>query len=168
MTSPSTQRLQLIAAMYVVHYDALHRVVHRRGSQRADVVDDACQHAWTQLLHADHVDLKPPRWSALAWLTTCAVREAWRLNERDAREASLDASLVELAGGPYPQDVPAARLRLALVEELPERPRRFLLRVALGYSHAEIAAAEQATMTTVRKQVSRAKRLLRELDHNAP
>ena len=168
MRPPTTERLQQIAAMYLEHDDALHRVVYRRGSHHADIVDDACQHAWTQLLLAHDVDLQPPRWSALAWLTTCAVREAWRLNDHAARASSLDASPTEVAGGPDTQDIAAARLRLALVKQLPERQRRFLLRLALGYSYREIAAAENVSYTTTNKQIAKAKRLLRELAHDAP
>jgi DNA-directed RNA polymerase specialized sigma24 family protein len=39
-----------------------------------------------------------------------------------------------------------------------------LLRLALGYSYAEIAAAEHASATTTNKQIARAKRILRDLE----
>ncbi len=61
-------------------------------------------------------------------------------------------------------DVVLRRLRLDLVTQLPERPRRFLLRLALGYSYREIAIAEHASYSTTNKQIARAKRLLRALD----
>jgi DNA-directed RNA polymerase specialized sigma24 family protein len=41
---------------------------------------------------------------------------------------------------PAAHDVAAQQLSLQLVEQLPERPRRFLLRLALGYSYDEISA----------------------------
>jgi DNA-directed RNA polymerase specialized sigma24 family protein len=52
------------------------------------------------------------------------------------------------------------------VRQLPERPRRFLLRLMLGYSYHEIAAAENVTYRIVNRQVARGKRLLRQLDEN--
>jgi hypothetical protein len=71
-----TERLQLITAMVDQHDAQLHRVVRRRGSHSPEIVDDACTYAWIQLLAAEHVDLRPPLWGALAWLTSCAVRYA--------------------------------------------------------------------------------------------
>jgi hypothetical protein len=65
---PSTERLQQIAAMFADHDAQLHRVVERRGSPEHATVEDACAYAWAQLLTADHIDLGPTRWRALAWL----------------------------------------------------------------------------------------------------
>lgn len=170
---PSTERLQQIAAMYAAHDAQLHRLVERRGSPEHATVDDACAYAWTSLLSADHVDLGPPRWQALGWLTTVAVHEAWRLNRIDRRAGAFDPETVDaISIGreraiPDAHDVAAQRLRLQLVEQIPERPRRFLLRLALGYSYDEISAAEGVSHTTTNKQIARAKRILRNLDHNA-
>lgn len=73
---PTAKRLEQIIAMHAQHDDQLRRVVRYRGSRDPRVIHDACVHAWTQLLAAEDVDLRPPRWRALAWLTTCAVRHA--------------------------------------------------------------------------------------------
>ena len=54
------------------------------------MIEDACQFAWSRLLH--HSD-RVHRETALAWLATTAVREAFRLLRRDRRELSLDAEL---------------------------------------------------------------------------
>jgi hypothetical protein len=86
-----TERLQQIKAMVARHDAQLRRVVLTRGSRRPEVVDDACTYAWLQLLAAEHVDLRPPLWEALAWLTTCAVRYARMLNEVELHVASADA-----------------------------------------------------------------------------
>ena len=51
-----------------------------------------------------------------------------------------------------------------LAAQIPQRPRRFLLRLALGYSYREIASDEGVSLTTTNKQIARAKRLLRALD----
>ena len=56
------------------------------------------------------------------------------------------------------------------MQQLPERPRRFLLRQTLGYSYVEIAELEGVTRTCTNKQLARAKRLLRQIEqrHNNP
>jgi hypothetical protein len=82
------ERLRRVSAMVTQHDAQLHRVVRRRGSRSAAIVDDACAYAWIQLLAAEHVDLRPPLWEALAWLTTCAVRHAQML---DAVQRQLTA-----------------------------------------------------------------------------
>jgi len=58
-------------------------------------------------------------------------------------------------------------MRMDLVKQIPERPRRFLLRLVLGYTYDEIGAAEGASYSTVNKQIARAKQLLRDLDQAA-
>jgi hypothetical protein len=85
---PDTQRLRHIVAMHARHDAQLHQVVRRRGSQDAAIVEDACAHAWMKLLVAEHVDLNPPRWSALAWLTNCAVGRARALSAGAGRAGS--------------------------------------------------------------------------------
>jgi DNA-directed RNA polymerase specialized sigma24 family protein len=164
-------RVEAIAEMYRRHDAQLHAVVRKRGSRNAAVVDDACAHAWLKLLSTAAVDVGPPRWSALAWVTTCAVRHAWEIEHSARRVAATDLPALEqaataVAGDRAPElpDVVLQHLRLQLVGQLPERPRRFLLGLALGYSYSEIAAAEGASYTTTNKQIAKAKRLLRALD----
>jgi hypothetical protein len=116
-----------------------------------------------RLLTADQVNLHPPRWLALAWLTTVAVQEAWRLNSIDRRAGAFDPEMVDpISIGreravPGAHEVAAQHLRLELVSQIPERPRRFLLRLALGYSYDEISAAEGVSHTTTNRQIARAK-----------
>jgi len=80
-TAPHAERLSQITAMVARHDAQLHRVVRRRGSRDPEIVDAACTYAWMALLAAEHVDLRPPLWEALGWLTTCAVRYARILDE---------------------------------------------------------------------------------------
>jgi hypothetical protein len=86
------ERLRRVSAMVIQHDAQLHHVVRLRGSRSAEIVDDACAYAWIQLLAAEHVDLRPPLWEALAWLTSCAVRHA----------RMLDAVQRQLAAGAEP------------------------------------------------------------------
>lgn len=100
--------------------------------------------------------------------STTAVRHAWLLN-RTTRRAVPTNTFTSDATHQWPgagaDELAAQHLRLELVYQLPERPRRFLLRLALGYSYDEIATVECVSYTTTNKQITRAKRLLRELDH---
>ena len=169
---PGADRFAAIGELYRRHDAQLHNVVDKHGSRNPAIVDDACAHAWLKLLTASAVDLRPQGWRALAWLTTCAIRRAWQLEQTARRAAATDPSALEHAAtaaagdltGAVP-DIVAQRERLDLVSRLPERPRRFLIRLALGYSYREIAAAEGVSYTTTNKQIAKAKRLLRELDN---
>ena len=100
---PDAERLAQIMTMRAKHDHQLRRVVRTRGSHDPEVVEDACGHAWSRLLAAEHVDLRPPRWNALAWLTTCAVRHARLLHARKRGDRQRSAeSPVRLAN---PQQV---------------------------------------------------------------
>jgi len=170
MSALSTNRPQQLAALFDAHDAQLLSAVGRRVAAQPATIADACSHAWTQLLAAEHVDLSVP-WAPLAWLSTTAVREAWRLNSLEWRTTphspnKLDAIIANHGDtAPDTAELAALHQRLELVDEIPERPRRFLLRLALGYSYDAISAAEGVSQTTTNKQIARAKRLLRELDH---
>jgi hypothetical protein len=141
---PSTQRLQQIATMYSSHHDQLRAVVYRRGSQNLQVVEDACSHAWTQLLATEQIDVRPPRCVALGWVTTTvgcaqlggtvggAVRHAWMLGQTQRRAKptvlpEIDKCITEHGNtAPASDELAAQHLRLDLVTRIPERPRRFL------------------------------------------
>jgi DNA-directed RNA polymerase specialized sigma24 family protein len=168
-TSARTRDAQ-IAALHRTRAGELRRRVAWRSRADPQTVEDACSHAWLALLTHPSVDLAAPDWSVLGWLTQTATREARRLQTRRLRDGLLDPSTIESErrlGGPLdpgPDELAAQHERLDLVTQIPERPRRFLLQLALGYSYREIAAHEDASLTTTNKQIARAKRLLRALD----
>lgn len=85
------ERLQQITSLVADHDGQLHSVVRRRGSRHPAIVDHACKYAWIQLLAAEHVDLRPPRWAALAWVTSCAVRHARMLNAVEGHAAAIES-----------------------------------------------------------------------------
>jgi RNA polymerase sigma factor (sigma-70 family) len=158
-----------------VDVDALYRSVAQRLEQivRADVrapdtvIEDACQFAWSRLVHHAH---RVRRECALAWLAQTARREAVKLVRRDGRDISLDAALevgvpmARAAPGPEPEEVCEQRRRLALVARLPERQQRVLWLHALGLSYAEIALETGYSLRTVERQLLRAKRSVRLLE----
>jgi hypothetical protein len=68
------QRRAMVAALRDRHDDELRRVVTRRATADRAIVMRACREAWAQLVDAHDIDLHPPRWSALAWVTSYAMR----------------------------------------------------------------------------------------------
>jgi DNA-directed RNA polymerase specialized sigma24 family protein len=164
---PSGVRAAQIAVLYREHARRLERRVTRRACTDLQTIEDACSLAWARLLTRPAVDLATPPHLVLGWLTVTATREAWRLDAGRARERPYEHGAIEdmqrargqLAAGA--DTIAADRDKLALVAQLPQRPQRFLLRLAIGYSHREIATDEHATATTTNKQITRAKRLLR-------
>jgi DNA-directed RNA polymerase specialized sigma24 family protein len=166
---PGTTRLEQIAVLHGHDARRLERCVARHMDAEPQTIEDACSFAWLQLLTHTYVDLGPPSGGVLGWLTQTATREAWRLEARRARDQLLDhvaieRELVREEVRPSVDELAAQHARLDLVAEIPERPRRFLMRLALGYSYCEIATHENASVTTTNKQIARAKRSLRALD----
>jgi len=127
------------------------------------VIEDACQAAWTRLVH--HCD-RVHRETVMSWLARTAVREALKLVRRDRRELSLDIAgepTAPVAGpGAGPDAVVEQRQRLGEIRVLPERQQRVLWLHALGLSYTEIAAHEACTVRTVERQMLRARQGIRE------
>jgi RNA polymerase sigma factor (sigma-70 family) len=154
-----TQQALDVARLYRALGRQLERIVGK-GVPAPDVVDDACQFAWTQLVsRRDRVSDE----SALIWLTTTAIREAFRLIHRAERELSRDAMLEALGDAALPGISIGAdewfetRGRLLALAALPARQQRLLWLRAMGFSYAEMAAHEGCTRRTVERQLVRAK-----------
>jgi len=173
-SSTATARNEQIAAMHREHARQLERRVERRARASPETIEDACSFAWLQLLTHTCIDLDAPTWRALGWLTQSATREAWRLEARRRRDGLVDHVALERELREREQtalgadEIVAQHERLALVAQIPERPRRFLLRLALGHSYREIAVEESVGLTTTSHQIARAKRLLRAADTSRP
>lgn len=132
-----------------------------------EVIEDACHHAWTQLInHGDRVN----RDAMFSWLATTAVRHAWKLNRRERRELSLEAAAEDLGELQIPSRSPGPPERLELQEqlgqlaELPERQRRFIWLRAAGLTYVEMAAYTGDTVRTVDRQIVRATVRIRQLE----
>src|SRR5437764_5123504 len=109
------------------------------------VIEDACQFAWSRLVHHRH---RVHRETVLSWLARTAVHEAFKLDRRDRRELSLEAAAehatpaVALASPATPTELIEHRERLAELGRLPDRQQRALWLHGLGLSYAEIARHE--------------------------
>ena len=146
-------------ALYDRHHDVLWGRVRRHIHGPDALIDDACQQAWLILLRS-----QPERETVLAWLTTVAIREAYRLSDREWRELSLDDERC-----PIPQEASdleqgrEARAALQALAALPERQRCYLtLRVA-GHSYVEIQEHCGASRTNVNKHLYRARCTLKQV-----
>jgi hypothetical protein len=77
----AASRAEQIARIYTEHADELHAYVTSITRTDPQTIEDACSHAWTQLLSHPAIDLEAARSGTLRWLTTTAAREAWRLHK---------------------------------------------------------------------------------------
>jgi len=131
------------------------------------VIDDACQFAWIRLLHHRH---RVGRDRAISWLITTALHEVFKLVRRAGHDLSLE-QLMEEDGearinqtAAAPEEAVGARLRLELLQELPERQERLVWLQGLGFSYPEMATEADLTVRTVERQLMKARRNLRLLE----
>jgi len=131
------------------------------------VIDDACQFAWIRLLHHRH---RVGRDRAVSWLITTALHEVFKLVRRDSHDLSLEQLMEETGDlritrtAPAPEEAVGARLRLELLRELPERQERLMWLQGLGFSYPEISTQTGATVRTVDRQLTKARRTIRALE----
>ncbi len=153
-----------IGELYAALSKRLEHIVRSDVRAPEPVIEDACQFAWSRLIHHCH---RVRRETALSWLATTAVREAFKLIRRDGREISLDAALESTGEPPLHLDAPRTEEvveqheRLAELRCLPERQQRLLWLHGFGFTYGEMASYTGYTPRTVERQLLRAKRRLR-------
>jgi RNA polymerase sigma factor (sigma-70 family) len=157
VTTPDIDRL------FRAHGPRLRHVVGSDVRASRATIEDACQVAWVRLIDQRH---RVRDESALAWLTTTAVREALLQVADAGRRDSLEA-MAARNGEPIalPTDTrfaagADARDRLRALDALPLRQRRLMWLQGLGLSYAEMAEHERCTRRTVERQLLRAKHTL--------
>jgi RNA polymerase sigma factor (sigma-70 family) len=144
----------------------LERIVRMDVRAPRSVIEDACQVAWGQLVrYRDSVQ----RDSALSWLATTAIHEAFALLRRQNRFYSLDEAVERQGDAAVLDTSPAAdeicelTERLEGIRALSHRQQQMLWLHGLGYTYREIAATTGCTKRTVERQLLRAKRKMRAL-----
>jgi len=133
------------------------------------VIEDACQFAWSRLLH--HRD-RVRQDAVVSWLVQTAAHEALKVLRRGARELPLDGASdeVEVVSSPpadpsaAPSELAELRERLDGLSRLPERQQRVLWLQAFGLDYGEIAAYEGCTLRTVERQLLRARQRAKAAD----
>ena len=161
-----THELGDIGELYGSLSGRLERIVRADVGGPDAVIEDACQFAWSRLLH--HRD-RVRRETALGWLARTAVREASRVTRRRARELPLEDEAEDTSAASIrrrvasPDDLLEQRQALKAIASLPVRQQRVLWLMGLGLSYREMALHETCTQRTVERQLMRARRNLREL-----
>lgn len=151
-------------ALYRRHHGALQRLVARRVRAPQELIEDACQTAWMKLLVH-----QPDRRSALRWLGTVAIHEAYWLSTLRRREAGLE--LVRPGGLDWADAVADARSlddavealeALRTLASLPTRQRQDLALKTAGYTREEIRTRVPGRSSkSVRSSLERARRRIR-------
>ncbi len=148
--------------LYRRHHRKLQRAVARVVNAPHELIEDACQSAWTIMLRC-----QPERGVIFAWLRVVAIHEAYRLcgAQRDAHLEDLVHSEgweAVIADRRTIDDAIEARRALRRLAELPERQRQDLtLRVA-GFSYTEIREITGGrTYTNVNKHLTKARARIR-------
>ncbi len=148
--------------LYRRHHRKLQRAVGRVVNAPRELIEDACQTAWTIMLRN-----QPDRTAIFAWLRVVAIHEAYRLSA-----AGRGAHLEDLGQGEGWEAIIAdrttiddaieARRALRRLAELPNRQREDLtLRVA-GFSYVEIGQITGGrTYTNVNKHLTKARARIR-------
>ena len=157
-------------ALYRRHHRNLQRAVARAVNAPRELIEDACQTAWTILVRR-----QPDRASVFAWLYVVAIHEAYRLSAIERRELHLEDLAIEddwetiLAGRVTVEDQLEALEALRALAALPDRQRQDLsLRVA-GFSYCEIAAMTGGrTYTNVNKHLVKARTAIRRANRSEP
>jgi RNA polymerase sigma factor (sigma-70 family) len=153
-----------VGELYRALSKPLERIVRVDIQAPDPVIEDACQFAWSRLVHHQ---ARVHRETALGWLAKTAVHEAFKLIRRASRDVSLDAAVEDGSDlgcapcHPEPFALCHQRERLAAVGSLPHRQQRLLWLHALGLSYEEIALHAGCTTRTVERQLLRARRALR-------
>jgi RNA polymerase sigma factor (sigma-70 family) len=159
-----------VQAMYRSVAPLVRALVVRNISAPDEVIEEACQVAWSRLVtHRREV----AREAAVGWLATTAMRETLRALRACAHQLSLDdagptAAVIELPErAPGPDRMLELREQLAEVRRLPVRQRQMLWLRGLGYDYNEIAARTGVTYRTVERQLHRARCRLRDASAEA-
>jgi RNA polymerase sigma factor (sigma-70 family) len=146
-----------VGELYTLLARRLEQLVRRDVRAPDVVIEDACQVAWSRLLHHHH---RVHDETVMSWLVRTAVHEALRLMRRDWRELPLEAATEQATSATLAQLI-ECRERLAELARLPERQQRAVWLHALGLNYAEIAVYEGCTTRTVERQLLRARHTIR-------
>jgi RNA polymerase sigma factor (sigma-70 family) len=150
-------------ALYRRHHRNLQRAVARAVNAPRELIEDACQTAWTIMLRS-----QPDRDAIFAWLRVVAIHEAYHLSaiERSNTHLEAIATIVcweEVITSPEVIDrALEVREALRVLAELPARQREDLALFAAGFSYCEIAQITGGrTYTNVSKHLARARARIR-------
>lgn len=169
------ERREQIGAFFAAHAHRLQHTVRRAARAPEPTIEDACATAWTKLLARPDVSLDA---RGLAWLTTVAIHEAWRLTcvDHEAPVGSFQGPPTTYQddqpepADPYAPGTDERALqhiehaqRLVALRALKPREREALYLQGLGYSYQEIATLTNSTYTAVNRRLTEGRARLRDL-----
>jgi hypothetical protein len=167
-SSPDRPR-EDVADLYCRHHRQLERAVARVVNAPRELIEDACQTAWTALLRRE-----PRPALAFLWLRVVAIHEAYRLC-RTHREAHLEDLAYEygweavIPGEGTIDDAIEARRALRTLAELSEQQRDDLTLQVAGFTYAEIRERTPGrTGTNVAKHLAKAHARIRMAELRVP
>ncbi len=149
-------------ALYRRHHRNLQRAVARAVNAPRDLIEDACQTAWTIMLRT-----QPERAAIFTWLRVVAIHEAYRLSRihRTPHLEDLDHSEcwdAVIADRVTIDDTLEARRALERLAELPPRQRQDLVLRVAGFTYREIAKLTGGrSYTNVSKHLRKARARIR-------
>jgi RNA polymerase sigma-70 factor (ECF subfamily) len=146
------------------------RVIMGGGDADADDVSQLALIAFTQAMPAFRGECEPTHYASRIAVRT-ALNARRRSRAQRARHDDLEDN--DVAGGSTPHDDAIAERRKKLVRELlgvipPEQAEALALRVALGWSLEEIAAASDTPLNTIRSRLRLAKEAMRKRIESDP
>jgi RNA polymerase sigma factor (sigma-70 family) len=151
-----------VAELYCRHHRDLERAVARVVHAPRELIEDACQTAWTIMLRRE-----PRPAMAFLWLRLVAIHEAYRLC-RTHRETHLEDLADEggweavVPGEATIEDAIEARRALRILAALPDQQRVDLALQVAGFSYAELQARTAGrTRTNVSKHLRKARARIR-------
>jgi DNA-directed RNA polymerase specialized sigma24 family protein len=149
--------------LYRRHHHDLRCAVTHAVNAPPELIEDACQNAWTIMLRT-----QPARSSIFGWLYVVATREAFRLCARERRHIHLETMLPRgswdavIADAFSIDDILEAREALTILAGLPERQRADLTLLVAGFSYREIAHMTGGrTHTNVNTHIAKARSRVR-------
>jgi DNA-directed RNA polymerase specialized sigma24 family protein len=150
--------------LYRRHHRNLQRAVACALNAPRELIEDACQTAWTIMLRS-----QPDRSTIFAWLRIVAIHEAYRLSAIERRDTRLerlgsdDGDWREATADTRTLDaLLEAREALSLLATLPERQRSDLALLVAGFSYREIAEMTRGrTFTNVNRHLAKARARIR-------
>lgn len=156
-----TNRDQKITRLFESHSARLQRTLASRVNARPQTIEDACSHAWAQLVRVGD----PDNPQVFGWLLITAEREAWLLAKRESAATSLDA--IEGYDAPAPEGESAEAIvgeheLREKIATLPVRQQQVMILRAAGLSREQIGEALGWTLRTVDRQSARARKTLRD------
>lgn len=173
MTNTTERRDEQVGAFFAVNADRLERAVRPNVMGVGnEIIEDACQIAWTKLLRRPDITLDA---RGFGWLATVAVHEAWRLRSTADEQLAGAFNGMPHDHGEMPEpadtehrgteDKALDRIehieRLQVMQLLKRNEREALYLKGVGYTYQEIMRLTGASYTAVNRRIAEGRAALR-------